>query len=186
MAIWVGDLPEARELEPNDRLEQADTVTAPATVNGVIFTEGDVDTFRFHAAAGRQIVLRALAVGLGSRLDPALTLIDVNGTVLAANDDFGETREPLIVYTPASDATLWLRVTDSLNTGSPRHVYRLTIGEVPYLTSVYPLGTRKGSPRPVRVHGANLGAARHGVVGHRCRSRRSWRPSRSPPASASR
>ncbi len=165
MAIWVGDLPEARELEPNDRLEQADTVTAPATVNGVIFTEGDVDTFRFHAAAGRQIVLRALAVGLGSRLDPALTLIDANGTVLAANDDFGETREPLIVYTPASDATLWLRVTDSLNTGSPRHVYRLTIGEVPYLTSVYPLGTRKGSPRPVRVHGANLGAARHGVAG---------------------
>ena len=41
-----------------------------------------------------------MAVGLGSRLDPALTLLDANGTVLAANDDFGETREPLIVYTP--------------------------------------------------------------------------------------
>ena len=86
-------------------------------------------------------------MGLGSRLDPALTLLDATGAVLATNDDFGETREPLIVYTPAADGTFLVRVSDSLNTGSPRHVYRLTIGEVPYLTSVYPLGRRKGSPR---------------------------------------
>jgi hypothetical protein len=165
IALWVGDLAEARELEPNDRGEQADTVTAPVTVNGVIFTEGDVDTFRFTARAGRQVVLRATAVGLGSRLDPALTVLDASGAVLASNDDFGETREPLIVYTPKADGTFLLRVTDSLNTGSPRHVYRLTIGEVPFLTSVYPLGRRAGSRLPVRVQGANLGDVRTGTVG---------------------
>ena len=165
VALWVGDLLEARELEPNDRAAQADTVAAPVTVNGAIFTDGDEDTFRFTARAGRQVVLRAVAVGLGSRLDPALTLLDVAGAVLAKNDDFGETREPLIVYTPAADDTFLVRVSDSLNTGSPRHVYRLTVGEVPYLTSVYPLGRRRGSSRPMQVNGANLGAAAHGVVG---------------------
>jgi hypothetical protein len=165
IALWVGDLPEARELEPNDRSGQADTVAAPVTVNGAIFTEGDEDIFRFSARAGRQVVLRALAIGLGSRLDPSLTLVDAAGAVLATNDDFGETREPLIVYTPPTDGTFLVRVSDSLNTGSPRHVYRLTIGELPYLTSVYPLGRRRGSSRPVRVNGANLGAATRGVVG---------------------
>jgi hypothetical protein len=165
VALWVGDLLEARELEPNDRAAQADTVAAPVTVNGAIFTDGDEDTFRFTARAGRQVVLRALAVGLGSRLDPSLVLLDATGAVLATNDDFGETREPLIVYTPAADGTFLVRVSDSLNTGSPRHVYRLTVGEVPYLTSVYPLGRRKGSPRLVRVNGANLGAEAQGVVG---------------------
>ena len=165
IALWVGDLPEARELEPNDRTGQADTVAAPATVNGAIFTDGDEDTFRFTARAGRQVIVRALAVGLGSRLDPYLTLLDTAGAVLAKNDDFGETREPLIVFTPATDGTLMVRVRDSLNTGSPRHVYRLTVGELPYLTSVYPLGRRRGSTRRVRVNGANLGTAARGVVG---------------------
>ena len=56
--------------------EQADTSSTPVTVNAVIFTDGDVDTFRFAARAGRQVVIRAMAVGLGSRLDPALTLAD--------------------------------------------------------------------------------------------------------------
>jgi hypothetical protein len=163
--LWVGDLVEGRELEPNDRPAQADTVTAPLTVNGAIFTDGDVDTFRFIARAGRQLVLRAIAVGLGSRLDPALTLLDGSGAVLASNDDFADTREPLIVYTPKMDGTLLVRVSDSLNTGSPRHVYRLTIGEVPYLTSVYPLGRRKGSTRPLRVDGANLGGVTRGATG---------------------
>jgi hypothetical protein len=163
--LWVGDLAEGRELEPNDQTAQADTVTAPLTINGVIFTDGDVDTFRFIARAGRQVVLRAIAVGLGSRLDPALTLLDASGAALASNDDFADTREPLIVYTPKTDGTFLVRVSDSLNTGSPRHVYRLTIGEVPYLTSVYPLGRRKGSTRPVRVDGANLGGVARGVAG---------------------
>ena len=134
-------------------------------MNGAIFTEGDVDTFRFAARAGRQVVLRALAVGLGSRLDPALTLLDERGDVLASNDDFGESREPLIVYTPKSDGTFLLRVSDSVNTGSPRHVYRLTIGELPYLTSVYPLGRSRNSKLPVRVEGANLGGVSRGIIG---------------------
>ena len=42
VALWVGDLLEARELEPNDRAAQADTVAAPVTVNGAIFTDGDL------------------------------------------------------------------------------------------------------------------------------------------------
>src|SRR4051794_31185025 len=32
--LWVGDLAETRELEPNDRAGQADALTAPVTVNG--------------------------------------------------------------------------------------------------------------------------------------------------------
>jgi hypothetical protein len=165
MSLWVGDLGEGRELEPNDRAEQADSLVTPITVNAVIFTDGDVDSFRFAARAGRQLVIRAMAVGLGSRLDPALTLTDERGMVLESNDDFGETRDALVVHTPQHDGTLVVRVADALNTGSPRHVYRLTVGEVPYLTSVYPLGRRKGSTLPVRVEGVNLGKSGRGSVG---------------------
>jgi hypothetical protein len=165
MSLWVGDLAEAGELEPNDRAEQADTLVTPVTVNAVIFTDGDVDTFRFAARAGRQIVIRAMAVELGSRLDPTLTLTDERGAVIVSNDDFGESRDALLVHTPPEDGTLVVRVGDALNTGSARHVYRLTVGEVPYLTSVFPLGRRKGSTRPVRVEGVNLGTSARGSVG---------------------
>ena len=50
-------------------LAQADTVTAPVTVNGVIFTDGDVDTFRFHRARGppgRPAALARWALALAS------------------------------------------------------------------------------------------------------------------------
>src|SRR5262245_50276024 len=55
MSLWVGELAEGRELEPNDKTEQADSLVTPVTVNAVIFTDGDVDTFRFAARAGRQL-----------------------------------------------------------------------------------------------------------------------------------
>lgn len=165
MPIAVGRLVEARELEPNDRPEQADSITAPVTVQGAIFTAGDVDQYRLHVTAGEPLVLRADAVAIGSRLDAVLTLLDESGAVLATSDDFGDTRDPLIVHTPASDGTRLVRITDALSAGSPRHVYRLTAGRVPFLTRAFPIGVPRESAAAVQVDGINLESERLARVG---------------------
>ena len=84
-----------------------------------------------------------------------------------------------IVHTPHADGTLVVRVGDTLNTGSARHVYRLTVGEVPYLTSVYPLGPPEGLVAAGAREGVNLGSGRRGSSARRCRTLRTKRPSRS-------
>ena len=165
MPIAVGRLPEVRELEPNDRSAQADSINAPVTMQGAIFTDGDADTFRLRVTAGQQLVVRVESVGIGSRVDPELAIMDEDGEVLATSDDFGDTREPLIVHTPASDGVRLVRVTDALSSGSPRHIYRLTVGEVPFLTRAFPLGVPRAAGRVVRVEGVNLGPARRARIG---------------------
>ena len=76
--------------------------------------------------------------------------------MLATNDDFARTRDSLLVYRPPQDGALLVRVADANADGGWKHVYRATIGEVPVLTSVFPLGRPRGSAWRREVQGANL------------------------------
>lgn len=165
MPLWVGNETEATEQEPNDEVATATTIATPATVNGWMGQEGDLDHYRVKARANEELVVKVTAAPIGSQLDARVTLLDPNGRELADNDDFGSTRDSLVIYRPRTDQELIVRVTDTNAAGGGRQHYRVTIGAVPVLTSAFPLGRPKSAARTVRVEGANIGPSRVGRLG---------------------
>jgi hypothetical protein len=165
MPLWVGSEREQTESEPNDEPGLATPVDTPATVNGLLEKEGDVDLYRVNAHAGRDVVVRIVATPIGSETDTKVSVLAPDGKELASNDDFTGGRDSLLVYRPLQDGPLLLRVTDTNADGGWRNVYRATIGEVPVLTSVFPLGRPRGSMATVQVHGANLEGKTRGRIG---------------------
>ena len=150
---------------PTTSSADATAVTAPVTVNGWLGALEDVDVFRVHARAGEDLVARITASPIGSTVDTLVSILDLEGQTLATNDDFGTTRDSLAVYRPSASGDVLVRVIDA-NPSGGRHHYRLTLGVVPVLTSVFPLG-RPASPAAavVAVEGINLKAASSGRLG---------------------
>jgi len=70
--LVVSAYPELQEREPNDALSQAQEVSLPTTVNGVVPAPGDYDNFSFQARSSQEMVFLVSAGGLGSSLDPVL------------------------------------------------------------------------------------------------------------------
>jgi hypothetical protein len=164
IALWVGEDPEASEQEPNDQPADATVVTSPVTVNGWLGALEDVDVFRVHARAGQDLVAKVTATPLGSSVDTVVTVLALDGTTLATNDDFGPTRDSLAVYRPTVDGDVLVRVADA-NPSGGRHHYRLTVGVVPVVTSAFPLGRPAGQPSVVAIKGVNLQAATSARLG---------------------
>jgi hypothetical protein len=163
--LWIGSDREQTETEPNDEPAQATVVDTPAAVNGLLEKAGDVDLYRVEARAGRDVVVRVVAAAIGSQADVKVSVLAPDGKELASNDDFMGVRDSLLVYRPPSDGPLVVRVSDTNADGGWKHIYRATIGEVPVLTSVFPLGRRRGSTALVQVQGANLEGKTRGRIG---------------------
>ena len=154
--LWVGSDPEQREIEPNDDLAQAMAVQIPVTVNGLLEKAGDADLYRVTATSGRDLVVRVVAAAIGSQADVKVSVLAPDGTMLASNDDFMAQRDSLLVYRPSVDGRLLVRIADTNADGGSKHIYRATIGDVPVLTSVFPLGRPRASASTVKIQGANL------------------------------
>ena len=117
-------------------------MSSPVTVNGWLGALEDVDVFRVQARAGED---------LGGEDHRGANRIErrhrgdvpqaSTATTLASNDDFGATRDSLVVYRPTADTDVLVRVADA-NPSGGRHHYRLTLGVVPVVTSAFPLGRR--------------------------------------------
>jgi hypothetical protein len=153
--IEVGELAEAIEAEPND--DTPEPVNVPLTVNGEAGWPGDTDKFAFDAAAGQQLVLSVEAAGIGSRLDASLALRDAAGTILARNDDENENaRDALLIHTVASAGTYVLELSDAGGGGGTNSAYRLSMGELPYVSSLFPLGGLRETATRFSARGANL------------------------------
>ena len=113
MPIPVGAEPEQVEKEPNDDLAQANEVSAPVTVNAMLRErEGDVDTYRVSARAGRRLRGEHRRGGARSMTDTTVSVPSPDGHVLASNDDFRDSKDSLVSIGPAADGPLLVRVTD--------------------------------------------------------------------------
>jgi hypothetical protein len=163
--LAVGYLNEVDEVEPDDVPDEAQVLTLPITVNGRLWEPGDVDYYRFTANAGQQLVLMVDAQSLGARLDSVLELTDEGGRLLARNDDGSwQNRDSRLIHTFAKSGTYAVKVSDALGGGNKGRgndfYYRLTIGELPLVTSVFPLGGPTKEPLTLSFEGANLGAGK--------------------------
>jgi hypothetical protein len=160
----VGRLPEYNETEPNDKT--ADTgieEPLPVVINGQIMP-GDVDRFRFQAREGERLVVAAsarelipyLADAVPGWFQATLALYDANGKEVAYADDYRFDPDPVLYYEIPEDGQYVLEIKDAVYRGREDFVYRITVGEVPFVTSVFPLGGRDGDPRAVELTGWNL------------------------------
>jgi hypothetical protein len=94
---------------------------------------------------------------LGSKAANAmLTLLDTEGRVLASNTGFDDTGDPLIAHRFERSGRYSIRVSDLQLAASPDHYYRLSIGEFPYVTGVFPLAVKAGETTAVELVGHNL------------------------------
>lgn len=159
VSLWIGDLPEV--MLPDEAASEPRPVEVPITVNGVLKeSEGAAHTLSFDAAAGKELVFVVLAEPLGSELDARLTLRDASGRVVAAVDDAPSgSKDPVLVHRVAKAGRYTITVEDTNGTGGERHFYRLSMGELPYVTSVFPLGGPATGETSLQLEGANLGRA---------------------------
>jgi hypothetical protein len=151
----IGAFPELEEQEPNNGIEQAQPVSLPATINGVILKAGDIDQYRFQASAGQEMVFQVKAGELGSLLDPVIEIYNFQGDRVASN--LHATDRSLLGYRVSASGSYTVQVSDYLKAGSLRHFYRLTLGAFPLLRGRYPLGLKAGTTREFQIWGYNLG-----------------------------
>ncbi|MCX7887458.1 MAG: hypothetical protein N3B01_09440 [Verrucomicrobiae bacterium] len=157
----------AKRTRPEEEVENQ--VVIPCTVNGQV-ASGEVNRYRFHARKGQRLVITTLARQLIPYIadavpgwfQPVVTLLDADGREVAYNDDYRFKPDPVMVVEIPRDGEYVLQVTDALYRGREDFVYRITIGEVPFLSSIFPLGGRAGEPHSVRMNGYHLeGATLH-------------------------
>jgi hypothetical protein len=164
LVFQVGQLAEAREAEPNDRRTPNPLPPLPVTVNGRIMP-GDEDLFRFSAKKGQRLVFEVSARALIPYIADAvpgwfqaiLTLRDAQGRELAVADSFRFRQDPVLFCEIPADGEYLLEIRDSIYRGREDFVYRVRIGELPFITDVFPLGAPHGTrPVAVKLSGWNL------------------------------
>lgn len=154
--FYVDSLAQVQETEPNNLASEANTVEQPVGIWGTIAAAGDVDMFRFAAQAGQRLVCELAAKTLSSKLGGVLTLYDATGRVLQSSNGFDGDDDPLLHLTVPADGMYTLAVGSLLLDGSDEHFYRLTIGEFPYVTGVYPLSVPADERSEIELAGFNL------------------------------
>ncbi|MHB8974905.1 MAG: COG1470 family protein, partial [Pirellulaceae bacterium] len=162
--FYVDVYPEKSEQEPNDaKAGDAITDKLPVVVNGQIMP-GDVDRFRFEAAKGDKLVMVVLARELVPYLADAvpgwfqatLALYDADGHEVAYADDFQFHPDPVLYYRIPKEGSYELEIRDSIYRGREDFVYRITVGEIPFITGVFPLGVQAGQSATIELRGWNL------------------------------
>ena len=138
-------------------------VETPCIINGQILP-GEVDRFRFKAAGEQRIVLATKARGLLPYLadtvpgwfQASLTLYDATGKEIEIGDDLGFDPDPVISFAAPQDGDYVIEIRDSLYRGREDFVYRLKVGEFPYIKSAFPLGAQVGQATTLTLDGWNL------------------------------
>jgi ribosomal protein L40E len=138
-------------------------ITVPCTMNGQL-AAGWVDRYRFEASKGQRLVITAkarqlipyVADGVPGWFQAVLKLYDANGNEVAYNDDFRFHPDPVLHYEVPADGEYLLTINEALFRGRESFTYRITIGEVPFVTSIFPLGARVGEPVKIEMEGWNL------------------------------
>jgi ribosomal protein L40E len=143
--------------------EEEVRVNVPCTMNGQI-AAGEVNRYRFSAGKGQRLLISAKARdlipyvpdGVPGWFQAVLKLYDASGREVAYNDDFRSDPDPVIFIEIPEDGEYVLTINEALYRGRESFVYRITIGELPFVTSIFPLGTRAGEPVKIEVDGWNL------------------------------
>lgn len=166
--IWVDDLANLAETEPNNAPGQASPVPMPhrggvAHVHGRLDKNGDIDGFRVHVPTGTTLVARVEASRhLGSPMDATLQITDTKGFVLAHNDD-SRGLDPELTWTATEPTDVIVRVFAFSSTpsstigfsGASDFIYRLTVSTDATVDHLHKIALKDGDQQKKPV-GWNL------------------------------
>jgi hypothetical protein len=138
-------------------------ISLPAIVNGQIMP-GGVDRYHFSAVRGQQLVIAAsarqlipyLADAVPGWFEAVVTLYDAKGKELASDERFRFKPDPVMRFTVPRDGEYTVEIHDSIFRGREDFVYRLALGELPYVTGIFPLGGKMGEKTDITLTGWNL------------------------------
>lgn len=157
--LAVHELPRVAEIEPNDRLPQAQRIEWPCVISGALGGRGaphpskDVDVYKFAVKAGQRLTFVSETRRVGLAPDLALRLRDPRGRELAFCDDVpGLGVEPRLDFTfkEAGEYTIEAHFSH-FNYSGRNHNYQLKVGACNYVRSVFPLGGKRGETLHVTV-----------------------------------
>lgn len=143
--------------------EEEMRVAPPCTMNGQV-GPGEMNRYRFPALKGQRLVISAkarelvpyVADSVPGWFQAVMKLCDSAGRELAYNDDFRFDPDPTILFEVPEDGEYVLTIQEALFRGRESFVYRITVGELPFVTGLFPLGARAGEPVRIEMNGWNL------------------------------
>ena len=160
----VGTVPEVVEHEPNGPgATAAAPLEVPVVLNGDIMP-GDIDRFPIRARRGQQLVIAAqarrlrpyLADAVPGWFQAALALYDAQGREVAFDDDYRFDPDPVIFYQVPGDGIYTVEIRDAIYRGREDFIYRVSVGEQPFITAMFPLGGPAGGDAVASIAGWNL------------------------------
>jgi hypothetical protein len=138
-------------------------VSLPTVLNGQIMP-GEVDRYQFSAVRGQHLIIAAkarelipyIADAVPGWFESVLTIYDSKGKELTSEERFHFRPDPVIHFEVPRDGNYTVEIHDSIFRGREDFVYRLAIGELPFVTGIFPLGGRLGEKTSVTLTGWNL------------------------------
>lgn len=154
---------EGQSLRERPPEEMEARISLPCTVNDQI-APSELNRYRFTARKGQRLVIcvlgRALVPFIADAVpgwfQPVLTVHDAAGREVAFADDYHFRPAPVLFFEVPRDGEFTFTITDNIYRGREDFVYRITAGELPFITSVFSSGWQSGEQgRPV-AKGWNL------------------------------
>jgi hypothetical protein len=149
---------------PPEEVEQ--TLTLPCTANGQV-ASGEINKYRFSARRGQRLAVTTqarelipfVADAVPGWFQPVIAIDDADGKEVAYEDDFRFKPDPALIFQVKKDGDYFLKIYDALFRGREDFVYRLTIGEMPFVTSLQPFGRQTNASPAMKLKGCNLAGA---------------------------
>lgn len=170
---------EVLETEPNDSLALSikgargrwgypyNELTRTAEETPVVFNgqvnAGEWDCHAFKAIKGQKLVLGVkgrsivpyMADAVPGWFSPMITLFGPNGKEIKIENRFRFSTDPILFFEVPDDGIYQLEIRDVIYRGREDFVYRLFVGEIPFVFSTSTIGTVKNTDE-VQLQGWNL------------------------------
>jgi WD40 repeat protein len=127
----------------------AQKTTLPADLTATLDRAGAVQVHRFDAGKNQPLGIRVTKEAK-SKIDPVLVLTDGAGRTLT------ESYDGHLGYIFSAAGTYAISVRDRDYRGGPDFKYRLELGAIPVISSIFPLGLQRGTTGKIRADGVFL------------------------------
>lgn len=152
----IGQLPEAKEVEPNATKEQATPIQIGSIVNGQSAGGADVDFYKLTGKAGQRVLIECEALSLDSKFQGELRLTNSAGKLLGRASSVAKKVDPILDVTFPADGEYFVRVADAVYGNGADYSYRLKVHAGPHVDFVVPPVGVPGSTSNYTLFGRNL------------------------------
>ena len=149
--IYADDLPQVSE----DASKKISLVKLPVDFWGTFDKPGDSDGMEFDAKAGQNLVFDVAAKSIGSKASVVMELFDAKGALVAGSSGF-DGGDALLDFKVPVSARYRLRLHEANAAGSKDNFYRVSIGELPVVVGIFPLGIAANKEAAIELIGFNL------------------------------